>query len=251
MGRFRDHLQTALADLHIHSEWVSVEKAAKSHDELSQLVGPFLDNDDPVFGTRFTGSLCDFFQSSKLAALQPDSAAELTILYGCGAGLVDWDGPLIYVDLPKNELQYRSRAGAVVNLGAAEVETAKVQYKRFYFVDWPVLNQHKAEIVNEIDWFVDEQRPDQPTFISGEDLRSALDQMSSQRLSRSSVVRIGAVGRHVDQGPCRRITARRPQLRLVVRADYARERNSVGRRPSLDRTVVRLADVPQSPRDPR
>jgi mannose-6-phosphate isomerase class I len=177
-ARFREQLQTVLTDLRIQSEWVSVEKAAKSHDEVSQLVRPFLDNGDPVFGTRFTGGLNDFFQSDRLAALQPDPAAEMTVLYGCGAGLVDWEGPLIYVDLPKNELQYRSRAGAVVNLGAAEVENAKVQYKRFYFVDWPALNRHKAEIANEIDWFVDEQRPDEPTFISGEDLRSALDQMS-------------------------------------------------------------------------
>ena len=176
--RFRAQLQGALADLHIHSEWISVEKAAKSHVEISQLVESFLDNGDPIFGTRFTGGLRDFFQPSKLVALQPDPAAEMTVLYGCGAGLVDWKGPLIYVDLPKNELQYRSRAGAVVNLGAADVENAKVQYKRFYFVDWPALNQHKAEIVNEIDWFVDEQRPDELTFIAGEDLRSALDQMS-------------------------------------------------------------------------
>jgi mannose-6-phosphate isomerase class I len=176
--RFREQLQIALNSLPVHSKWISMAEAEKSPDEISQLVAPFLENGDPVFGTRFTGELRDFFQPSRLVATRPDPTAEMTVLYGCGAGLVNWEGPLIYVDLPKNELQYRSRAGAVMNLAASETNSAKVQYKRFYFVDWPVLNSHKAYVVNEIDWFVDEQRPDQPTFISGADLRNALDQMS-------------------------------------------------------------------------
>ena len=59
------------------------------------------------------------------------------------------------------------------NLGARPGASAKEQYKRFYFVDWPVLNQHKAEVVDRVDWFVDGQRPDEPTFMSGQALRNA------------------------------------------------------------------------------
>ena len=92
--------------------------------------------------------------------------------------MIDWDGLLIYVDLPKNELQYRSRAGTVCNLGAESPSPAKQQYKRFYFVDWPALNRHKSEIINRVDWFVDGQRPDEPTFVAGDVLREALDRMS-------------------------------------------------------------------------
>ena len=55
---------------------------------------------------------------------------------------------------------------------------AKQQYKRFYFVDWPVLNRHKWKIINRVDWFVDEQRPGEPTFVAGDVLREALDRMS-------------------------------------------------------------------------
>ena len=175
---FRDNLSIALRSLGVCQTWISVASAAKESESIADLVRPFLDNDDPVFGNRYPGQLNDFFDLEKLAALQPDSAAELTILYGCGAGLATWDGPLVYVDLPKNELQYRSRAGAVKNLCVREVDSPKIQYKRFYFVDWPVLNGHKAAIATSVDWFVDGQRLDQPNFISGAELRNALDRMS-------------------------------------------------------------------------
>jgi mannose-6-phosphate isomerase class I len=175
---FHDRLEVALQAMGIDPTWKSVASAEKDSEQVAELVSPFLDNADPVFGNRFPGELTDFFDHEKLAALQPDSTAGLTILYGCGAGLAKWDGPLVYVDLPKNELQYRSRAGAVKNLGSREIDSPKVQYKRFYFVDWPILNGHKAAIAGRVDWFVDGQRPDQPTFISGGELRNALDRMS-------------------------------------------------------------------------
>jgi mannose-6-phosphate isomerase class I len=175
---FRNELSIALQTLRIDPTWIAVASAEKKSESIEELVRPFLDNDDPVFGNRYPGHLNDFFDHEKLAALQPDSATELSILYGCGAGLAEWDGPLVYLDLPKNELQYRSRAGVVKNLGAQEVDLAKIQYKRFYFVDWPVLNAHKAQIADRVDWFVDGQRPDQPTVMSGANLRDALGRMS-------------------------------------------------------------------------
>ncbi len=175
---FRRQLQDSLAQINVVAKWIDVSQAQKRPADVELLVDPFLGGDDPLFGTRFPGKLIDFFDSQRLAALQPDRSASLTVVYGCGSGLVAWDGPLVYVDLPKNELQYRSRAGTVCNIGAGSPIPPKPQYKRFYFVDWPALNLHKAEIVNRVDWFVDEQRPDRPTFVAGSVLRGALDSMS-------------------------------------------------------------------------
>jgi mannose-6-phosphate isomerase class I len=175
---FRQQMQNALARLGVDALWIDVSLAQKEAAVVESFAEPFLGGDDPLFGTRFDGRLNDFFDTNRLTALQPDPGAGLSILYGCGSALADWNGPLVYVDLPKNELQYRSRAGTVRNLGAEGPIAAKPQYKRFYFVDWPALNRHKAENINRVDWFVDGQRPDEPTFVAGPVLRDALDRMS-------------------------------------------------------------------------
>lgn len=176
--RFREKLDEALTRINVDASWIDVSIAHKSPSEIESIVAPFLGDDDPLFGTRYVGQLIDFFDVGRMSTITPKGSAALTILYGWGSALVEWEGPLVYVDLPKNELQYRSRAGNVLNLGADSSTSLKQQYKRFYFVDWPILNRHKALLIDQVDWFVDGQRPDEPTFIAGAILRDALDRMS-------------------------------------------------------------------------
>lgn len=171
---FRAQLEMALNKLDVQLHWINVKDAMLPTAEIEELVMPFLGGDDPIFGTRFTGGLQNFFDSAKLATLEPDLDADLTIAYGCGAGLLEWDAYLVYVDVPKNEVQFRSRAGSITNLGAAGPESPKATYKRFYFVDWIALNRHKAALLPHIDVIVDEQRPHDITFMTGDDLRQAL-----------------------------------------------------------------------------
>ena len=174
----RPALDAALQAAGAQATWVNVADALRPEAQINQLVESFLGGDDPIFGTRFTGHLGDFFDADRLAQLRPDPNAALTILYGCGAALARWDGLLVYVDVPKNEIQFRARAGSITNLGAREPSDPKVMYKRFYFVDWVALNAHKAELLPRIDLIIDEQRPDEPTWMQGADLRGGLATMS-------------------------------------------------------------------------
>ena len=171
-------LDNALVKQGVQAAWVDVAQALHSPQTIEGLVAPFLGGDDPIFGTRFTGALTDLFEADKLTALRPDAAAKMTILYGCGAALAGWEGLLVYADVPKNEIQFRSRAGSITNLGAGKPDAPKPMYKRFYFVDWVVLNRHKAGLLSKIDIIVDEQRPDEPASMSGDTLRAGLSQMS-------------------------------------------------------------------------
>ena len=91
---------------------------------------------------------------------------------------VNWDAKIIYVDVPKNEIQYRSRAGKVVNIGSKNSPNAKKQYKRMFFVDWPVLNKHKQALINKIDYIVDGQQLNTITWCTGATMRSNLASMS-------------------------------------------------------------------------
>ncbi len=175
---FRSALHAELARLGVSPHWTNAAAALRSADAIGELVAPYLGGDDPLWGTRFPGSLADFFDPAVLGELRPDPASALNIIYGSGAALAGWDGHLVYVDLPKNEIQFRSRSGSASPIGAGAPATAKQAYKRFYFVDWPALSRHKEELLPRIDTIIDEQRPDEPAWMSGDDLRDALDRMS-------------------------------------------------------------------------
>ncbi len=175
---FRKHLQHYFDDNGINVNWLNVATALKPEKEIDTMIAPFLGGNDPLFGTRTTLSLADFFDAEKLAGFQPDESADLNIVYGTGAALAGIEGKLMYIDLPKNELQFRARAKSFTNLGASQPDEIKPMYKRFYFVDWIVLNKHKQEILSEMDWMVDGQRPEEITWMKGSNLREGLLQLS-------------------------------------------------------------------------
>jgi mannose-6-phosphate isomerase class I len=175
---FRECLDKVLKADGIRTSWKNTNDFLKPSEITDDLIFPFLRGDDPIFGRRTTLNLKDFFNLSLLKESKPDPDADLNIIIGPGASLADWKGFLVYVDLPKNEIQFRSRAGSISNLGASVAGDPKTMYKRFYFVDWVILNEHKKDIIDEIDLFVDAQRPEEPVFMSGETLRHSLLVMS-------------------------------------------------------------------------
>lgn len=160
-----------------------VSGAMKSADEIDFLLKPFMGPEDSIFGRMTTLHLVDFFDREKLETLKADASADITIIYGTGARLTglhkEKDAVLVYVDLPKNELQFRMAAGSAMNLGVAIPLDSRTAYKRCYFVEWPILDKERADMLGEIDWMVDDQRIDEYTFLSGETLRNGLDAMSA------------------------------------------------------------------------
>lgn len=176
--QFREQLNTIFQETGIDAEWYNVNSALKQTDLIEELVNPFLGGSDPVFGKRTSLQLIDFFDQDKLHKTKPNPARQLNIIYGCGAALAGWEGTVLYLDLPKNEIQFRSRAGSITNLGAEKALDPKVMYKRFYFVDWVVLNKHKQKILPGIDLIADVQRPDEPMWMEAEVLRNSLHTMA-------------------------------------------------------------------------
>ncbi len=159
--------------------WREVQSAMLDEKDLDKLVEPFLNGDDPLFGKRCDKGLSDFFVREKLEKLVPDSGFEINILAGPGAALAHWNGALVYIDLPKNELQYRMRAKSIANLGKSTPEDSTQMYKRFYFVDWVILNRHKKSLLPSLDIIVDGQRPEEITWMTGQSFRSGLKKMGS------------------------------------------------------------------------
>ena len=191
-GVFWAELRAGLQAAGVRATWIATADFLKSEAEINTMLAPFLGGDDPLFGTRFTGELSDFFLNlvppeNSVGAIRKDArrndglianVGHATIIYGCGAFLLG-DGFRVYIDLPKNEAQYRSRAGCYRNLGGARAaQDAKSQYKGMYFVDWPALNRHKAAFVQRIDLFVDGQDPTRPQLIQGDDARATFERLT-------------------------------------------------------------------------
>lgn len=162
--------------LNINVKWHFTEGLFK--DSIDSLVAPFIGNAGEVWGTKTTLSLTDFFDTDKLAAVKQDTAFPLNIVLGTGAALTDKEAPVVYLEIAKNELQYRMRAGAVSNLGTSTMNSHAEMYKRFYFVDWVVLNDYKHSLINRIRIFADAQWHDTLTWISSAELESALERIS-------------------------------------------------------------------------
>tara|TARA_R110002049_G_scaffold97783_1_gene238167 strand:- start:9499 stop:12195 length:2697 start_codon:yes stop_codon:yes gene_type:complete len=156
----------------------SAASGYKSSEDIETMVTPFLGGNDPVFGKIFTGELNDFFDLEKLNAIQTENGV-LNILYGPGAALSGWEGKIVYMDMPKNEIQFCARAHQVLNLGNILVKDKKQQYKRMYFIDWPALNKHKQALLNQIDYIVDGQFGNSFSWASGETFRNGLHEVSS------------------------------------------------------------------------
>ncbi|MCG2462787.1 class I mannose-6-phosphate isomerase [Flavobacteriaceae bacterium F89] len=155
-----------------------INSCLKPEKDICKMVEPFLGGEDPIFGFRANIELKDYFDPNKIEDITPDENVDIQIIFGTGASQCGIEGFLVYFDLPKNELQYRMKAGAIKNLGLSAAKDANQMYKHFYFVDWVVLNNEKRSLLSKISIIVDQQRPGHPTWMDGKILRNALTKMS-------------------------------------------------------------------------
>lgn len=161
--------------------WRNVDDWLLVEAYLNKRLAPYLGGDDPLFGRLFDGELSDFFGQDRLqhareSVLRIDGPV---VVYGSGAALACVPDRLIYLDVPKDVLQIWMRQGQATNLATTETAPFGQMYKRAYFVDWPALNRHKATLLPDIDLYVDLQDPALPAFMSGDDLRAALDNVAT------------------------------------------------------------------------
>jgi mannose-6-phosphate isomerase class I len=161
VGVFWDKIQQELHDYIVNEgltvNWIITEDHLKPVPVIEELVQPFLGTYDSVWGTKTSLHLKDFYETENLARQLPENQYDLNIVIGPAAILCGWNAPVIYIDLPKNELQFRMRAGSITNLGNDQAIEPFQMYKRFYFVDWVVLNEHKKTILDKITVIADGQ----------------------------------------------------------------------------------------------
>ena len=173
-----DDLLNALEPKNLNVKFIDFSEFLKSEKEIESMTSPFLGDEESVWGTRCDLTMQDFFDLKKINSLKIDEAYDLTIVYGFGSNLVKFDNTLIYLDFPKNELQYRMRAGSVTNLGLSSKKEDFKMYKHYYFIDWVVMNSEKQRLASKIDVLVDAQQEHDPSWAFMSDLKSGLEDLS-------------------------------------------------------------------------
>lgn len=178
---------------HIRVCWYETQAFQKPVDEINAMVDPFLGERDAVWGTRTSLSITDFYDTAALQHIDINPGFDISIVIGTGAALAKWD-TLIYVDLPKNEIQYRMRAGSITNLGNDILEAPALMYKRFYFVDWVLLNKHRQEIADRIDVIADGQWKETINWAYSSAVLQGLREMSKDAIRARPWFEAGAWG---------------------------------------------------------
>lgn len=173
----KNKLSNSFKKIGITATWINVESAYKNESEIKKITAPYLGDDDPIFGKITTLELIDFIDFDKLNKLIIKKTDSIVIYYGTGASLVPTKGKVVYFEISKNEIQFRSRAGSIHNLGLSQPESAKKMYKRFYFVDWIVLNKHKNQLKLKIDYLVDGQRSEDISWMTGDTFRESIKEL--------------------------------------------------------------------------
>ncbi len=182
-------LQAAFEVYDLSIRWLSTDVCFRPTAEIDALLEASL-TQDAVFGRLFHGHLEDLWREDHVAALRNTlnvlSKKEaddnlITVVYGYGASCLAASGVQVYVDVPKDRGQQLAGQGAVRSVGAAEEPVAfSTMYKRFYFVDWPMLNRVKRAALPHLDLFVDATSSADPCFVSGEDFRYALHKLAQR-----------------------------------------------------------------------
>lgn len=140
--------------------------------------------DDRVFGVLSVHKINEFYDELKIEALkkQIDEIKQgLIIVYGIGASLITKGDILIYGDLARWKIQQRFRSHELDNWGVGNYdEDILRKYKRAYFIEWRVLDRHKREVFEEMDFLIDTNKKNNPKMITQKAFYTALEQAVNQ-----------------------------------------------------------------------
>lgn len=160
---------------------VDCETCLLPQEQLEQLFAPSLPP-DPVFGVMFYGKLDYCFDPASLDALRTEIERSdgPIFLYGTGASLVTKGDLLVYLDLPRWEIQLRYRRGMTNWLADNPDAPILEKYKRGFFVEWRMADRHKAKLLGSLDYLIETTTPGQPNMVTGNAFRAALQSAASR-----------------------------------------------------------------------
>jgi mannose-6-phosphate isomerase len=196
-------LDTALRRLDLKPDFHDLAHCLKSPKSLEKALRPYLP-EDPTFGRIYSGKLVDFFDKRKILSLQKKlrlygstnsdcPVSTVVICYGIGAaglGLRRYYDAVFYVDLCREEILKRLKMGTANPIGTkpAPLKTKKssedalpayFSTRRFYYVDYPVLDKHRKRLLPKVGYYIDGNLLNTPKLLPGNVFHQILDLVTS------------------------------------------------------------------------
>lgn len=151
-------------------------------DKITQIITKNL-TEDRVFGVMGHYDLLEFFYQEKIKQAQQEikKTNGLVVIYGTGASLIDKGDILVYADLARWEIQqrYRSKEFSNWRMNDYDLDLLK-KYKRAYFVEWRMADKLKNKLFNQIDYFLDTNKLNDPVLIDNTTFFKAMTQAIKQ-----------------------------------------------------------------------
>lgn len=152
----------------------------------SRLQEHFRDNitDNRAFGYVTEGDISDYFIADARHMVENEyrefsgsdtESKKLFILYGPGAWWLSGQkgDRLLFLDVSREYQQIHYKKG-LPNFGMNRNSDFVIQYKIAYFVEWPILEKYRKQLLEQIDIYVDMNHPEQPVSIEGKGLKEII-----------------------------------------------------------------------------
>lgn len=177
---------------------VDAEECMKESSRLEQMFRDDL-TDDPVFGRLSRRHLEECFSGDKIARVREKircTSQGVILILGVGAGLV-WPGDVcLYFDITRRQLKLNYQRG--MSNWSCENQDAPLleKQKRGYFLEWPMADRYKCQVLGSLDYLVDANNAENPVMITGEAFREALTQAAGQPFRVQPYFEPGVWGGH-------------------------------------------------------
>lgn len=159
-------------------EVINTRTLMKDEQEVFELTKRFV-TDDNLFGHLSNISIEEYFPLNLPTKLKNENYDGVQRIYvGTGASLFVPEGtPIAYLDMPRWEIQQRMRHCKVRAIGIDNhCEAPSLQYKRGLFVDWPICDHLKDQLISNrrIKYWIDTLKSEDPKMISDEQFQEGM-----------------------------------------------------------------------------
>ncbi len=158
------------------------EDAAFSGEKITEIIKHNI-TDDRVFGIMSHHKMIEFFDKDLMDKMREEiRETEGTILLiGVGATLIAKGDVVVYADLARWEIQSRYRSKELANWKMDNFdEDILKKYKRGFFIEWRVADNHKKKMFDTIDFLLDTNTKDEPKMVSGKGFVEGIKQTVSR-----------------------------------------------------------------------